>query len=177
VTGDADEARPLDAAQLAVYFALMETSSLLQFAVERQLRADGGISWVQFQILAGLNDLPSGAQRMTDVADRVVYSRSGLTYQARELEKAGYVKRTADKSDERASVLAITRKGRALVKRVLPGHVAVVRAMLLDHLDPADAAAMTRVLSSVRDQMRADPPRSSRTRRATRPNASRRASR
>lgn len=167
-TDEAGEVQPLEPAQLAVYFTLMETSSLLQFAVEQQLRAEGDISWVQFQILAGLNDLPSGAQRMTDVADRVVYSRSGLTYQARELEKAGYVRRAADKSDERATVLTITRKGRTLVRKLLPGHIAVVREMLLDHLDAAESTEMTRVLSAVRDQMRASPPRSSRTRRTAR---------
>jgi DNA-binding MarR family transcriptional regulator len=168
ITDEVGGESPLEPGQLAVYFTLMETSSLLQFAVEQQLRADGDISWVQFQILAGLNDLPSGAQRMTDVADRVVYSRSGLTYQARELEKAGYVRRAADKSDDRATILTITRKGRTLVRKLLPGHVAVVRKMLLDHLDAAEAAEMTRVLSSVRDQMRANPPRSSRTRRTAR---------
>ena len=42
----------LDPQELAAYFALMEVSSLLQHAVERHLRTDGGLSYVQFQILA-----------------------------------------------------------------------------------------------------------------------------
>ena len=41
--------------QLAAYFALMEVSSLLQHAVERHLRVDGGISYVQFEILTRLH--------------------------------------------------------------------------------------------------------------------------
>ncbi len=41
---------------LAAYFALREVSSLLAHAVEQQLRADGGLSNVQFQILAGLSN-------------------------------------------------------------------------------------------------------------------------
>jgi DNA-binding MarR family transcriptional regulator len=73
---------PLDAEQLAAYFVLMEVSSLLQHAVEQQLRADGGLSYVQFQILARLSDSPDEQQRMTDLADQIVYSRAGLTYQA-----------------------------------------------------------------------------------------------
>jgi DNA-binding MarR family transcriptional regulator len=151
---------PLDAEQLAVYFALMEVSSLLQYAVELQLRADAGLSWVQFQILAGLNDLPGGCQRMTDIADRVVYSRSGLTYQATQLEKAGLITRTPDADDERSTNVAISDDGRALVCQVLPGHVAIVRETLLQHLKHRDTATLTNVLGKVRDRMRSAPPRS-----------------
>src|SRR6266567_8599511 len=81
----------LDAAQLDAYFALMEAVSLLQHRLEQQLRAEGGISYVQFQLLARLN--ARGPLTMTDLADGVVYSRSGLTYQAGLLEKAGLITR------------------------------------------------------------------------------------
>ncbi len=150
--------------QLAVYFALMETSSLLQYGVEQQLRRDGDLSFVQWQILAGLNFHPDGRERMTDVADRVVYSRSGLTYQARELEKRGYVERLADPDDERSTVVAITPTGRQLIGAVLPGHEDVVRELLLDHLGEKDAATLTRLLGTLRDRMRTKPPRSAQPR-------------
>src|SRR4029450_2405237 len=72
----------LEAQQLAAYFVLREGSSLLRHAVEQHLRATGNLSYVQFQLLAHLSDAPNGTRRMTDLADGVVYSRSGLTYQA-----------------------------------------------------------------------------------------------
>ena len=77
----ADDVPALDAGQLDAYFALMEAVSLLQHQVEQQLRAEGGISYVQFQLLARLN--ARGQLTMTELADGVVYSRSGLTYQDR----------------------------------------------------------------------------------------------
>src|ERR1039457_4064146 len=70
----------LDAAQLDAYFALMEAVSLLQHRVEQQLHAEGDLSYVQFQLLARLAPAP-GQLSMTELADGVVYSRSGLTYQ------------------------------------------------------------------------------------------------
>ncbi|MEI4273221.1 MarR family transcriptional regulator [Klenkia sp. LSe6-5] len=155
---------PLSPAQLETYFALMETASLLQYAVEQQLKADGPLSWVQFQVLAGLALGERPSQRMTDIADRVVYSRSGLTYQARVLEDRGLVTRSADPDDERGTVVAVTPAGRALVEQVLPGHEAVVRRVLLDHLDAADGGALTRLLQRLRDRMRQAPPRSARRR-------------
>ncbi|WIB64540.1 MULTISPECIES: MarR family transcriptional regulator [unclassified Curtobacterium] len=68
--------------QLDAYFALIEVSSLLRHSIEQQLRDAGKLSSVQFQLLATLGDRSSGSARMTDLADGVVSSRSGLTYQA-----------------------------------------------------------------------------------------------
>ena len=150
--------------QLEVYFALMETASLLQYAVEQQLREDGPLSWVQFQVLAGLALGPQATERMTDVADRVVYSRSGLTYQAGVLEKRGLLTRSPDPTDERGTVVTITPQGRAQVEQVLPGHEDVVQHTLLEHLDPDDAGRLTGLLHRLRDQMRRRPPRSARRR-------------
>src|ERR1700730_17692971 len=82
----------LDPRELGAYFVLMEAVSLLQHQVEQQLRAEGGISSIHFKLLARLAD----ARRpltMTELADGVVYSRSGLTYQAGLLEKAGLITR------------------------------------------------------------------------------------
>ena len=146
--------------QRAAYFALMEVSSLLHHAVEQQLRKNGGASFVQFQILARLSDTPEGRHRMTDLADAVVYSRSGLTYQASLLEKLGLITRQPSTEDERSVTVTITPAGRELVDRVMPGHVAVVRAQLLEPLNKSDLTALSCVLSRVRDRMRTGPPRS-----------------
>ena len=42
--------------EFSVHFALLEVSALLQHGVEGQLRRDGGLSFVQFQILAVLGE-------------------------------------------------------------------------------------------------------------------------
>lgn len=151
---------PLDAEQRAAYFALMEVSSLLHHAVEQQLRKNGGVSFVQFQILARLSDTVEGWYRMTDLADAIVYSRSGLTYQASQLEKSGLITRQPSTKDERSVTVTITSAGRQLVDRLMPGHVDVVRAHLLEPLNKSDLTALSCVLSRVRDQMRTAPPRS-----------------
>src|SRR5690349_19945645 len=75
----ADDAAGLDAAELDTYFALREVVSLLQHSVEQQLRSEGDLSYVQFQLLA----LLAAARRqltMTELADGVLYSYCGLTY-------------------------------------------------------------------------------------------------
>ncbi|NDU75308.1 MarR family transcriptional regulator [Actinomadura sp. DSM 109109] len=156
----------LDPVQLGAYFALTEVAGLLKHAVEQQLREAGDLSYVQFQLLAHLGlDSPSGSKRMTDLADGVVYSRSGLTYQAGLLEKAGLVRRTRSADDERGVTVTITDAGRELLAKVLPGHTEVIRRQLFQPLSRSDTKALADLLAPVRDHMRAAPPRSAAPRR------------
>ena len=150
-------AEPVKADQLDAYFALMEAVSLLQHRVEQQLRAEGGLSYVQFQLLARL--AARGQLTMTELADGVVYSRSGLTYQASLLEKAGLIARGPSSDDDRATLVTITDSGRDLLGRVMPGHVQVTRRQLLDALPDADLRQLGDIMTRVRDHMRAQPPR------------------
>ncbi|MBO0809488.1 MAG: MarR family transcriptional regulator [Actinobacteria bacterium] len=151
--------QPLDPAQLGTYFVLMEAVSLLHFRVEQQLRTEGGISYVQFQLLARLAGA-DGQLTMTGLADGVVYSRSGLTYQAGLLEKAGLITRGRSPDDDRATLVTITSTGRDLFDRVLPGHIQVCRRLLFDPLSGKDVRLLGDIMTRVRDHMRAQPPRS-----------------
>ena len=150
--------------ELGAYFALVEVANLLQYAVDAHLRAEGDLSYLQFQILATLNDAPDGRLRMTDLADGLVHSRSGLTYQAGLLDKRGLITRSPSPDDERSVMVTVTDAGRALVGRVLPGHVADVRRLLLDPMRDGDLATLNDVLGRVRQHMRATPPRSAKPR-------------
>jgi DNA-binding MarR family transcriptional regulator len=155
----ANGVQALDPEQLGAYFALMEAVSLLQHQVEQHLRAEGDLSYVQFQLLARLADA-HGQLTMTQLADGVVYSRSGLTYQAGLLEQAGLIARGPSPDDERATLVTITENGLALVGRVLPGHIQVVRRLLFDPLTADDLRQLGDIMTRVRDHMRAQPPRS-----------------
>ena len=164
VGGVSDPTPGLNAEQLRAYFDLMEVSSLLQYAVDEHLRAAGDLSYVQFQILARLTDAPEGKLRMTDLADGIVYSRSGLTYQVGLLAKRGLITRSPSPDDDRSVVAAVTDAGRALVAHVLPGHVEDVWRLLFEPMADGDLAALGAVLGRVREHMRADPPRSAKPR-------------
>lgn len=150
----------LDDTELGAFFALMEVSSLLQHAVDQQLRTEGGLTNVQFKVLMALREAPGGQLRMTDLADGLVLSRSGLTYQASLLEKAGLVVRAPSPEDERSTTVGLTPEGRERIETVLSGHVAVVRQMLIDPLSREDVVALGDALTRVRDHLRTHPPRS-----------------
>ncbi len=157
---------PLDPVQLGAYFALIEVAGLLRHAVEQQLREAGDLSYVQFHLLARLGYSQTGSQRMTDLADDVVYSRSGLTYQAGLLERGRPDHAGArPPTTSAASTATITDAGRELLATVMPGHAEVIEQLLLQKLPRADAQALADLLAPVRDHMRSTPPRSAKPRR------------
>ena len=55
--------------------------------------------------------------------------------------------------------VTITDNGRALLGRVMPGHIQVTR-LLLDPLSDQDVDQLGDIMTRVRDHMRAQPPRS-----------------
>ena len=155
----------LDPIEVGVYLDLIEVTSVIRHEVERQLREAGDLSYIQFQILARLGTSPTGSHGMTELADGVVYSRSGLTYQAGLLEKAGLVTRAPSRDDERSMTVTITEAGRARLEKVFPGHIEIVRNLLFEPLSRKDVETFARLLGPVREHVRTTPPRSARSRR------------
>jgi DNA-binding MarR family transcriptional regulator len=137
----------LSANELGAYFALRSAGDRLQQAVTEQLRTYG-LTEVQFTILAQLGDRGDGIG-MTDLAKAMLVSKSGLTYQAGQLEGRGLVSRVAGTRDERSVVLRMTPEGRALLERVLPEHIALVRELLIDRMSGEELDLLRRVLSRV----------------------------
>lgn len=156
----------LDERRTQAYFALMEAGGLLQMLMEDQLRRDGDLSYLQFFLLARLEQAPQGRMRMTDLADTVIHSRSGLSYQAAKLETAGLLRREPSPDDERSVTAVITDEGRELLAKVLPGHVAVVQQGMFDALDEPRTEALADALGAVRDRLRTLTPSSAERRRS-----------
>jgi DNA-binding MarR family transcriptional regulator len=139
----------LNKREFEAYAALVASSTLLQRAVEKNLQEQqSDLTQVQFEILMHLYNVPDG-YRMADLADRLIVSRSGLTYQAGLLEKAGLITRERHGSDERGVVARITDKGEALRQKVVPGHLALVRESYLRLLNSDELDTLTQLLGRV----------------------------
>ncbi|WP_084077471.1 MarR family winged helix-turn-helix transcriptional regulator [Demequina sp. NBRC 110057] len=136
----------------AAYTAVVKSAALLRRAVEHSLTDHGDISRVQFEILNQLHGAPEGL-RMHALADRIVHSRSGLTYQVAQLEKAGLVTRESSAGNERAIVARCTPAGRALRDAVYTEHFSRVREHFFGVLEPGELEAITTALTKVIDSL------------------------
>ena len=143
----ADGVHALDPQQLVTYFVLTEAVSLLQYQVEQQLRAEGDLSYVQFQLLARLADA-HGPLTMTQLADGVVYSRSGLTYQAG-LGKAASSPAAPALTTNAPPWSPSPTTAWPSSTASSPGHVQVIRRLLLDPLSGDDLHHLGDIMTPV----------------------------
>jgi DNA-binding MarR family transcriptional regulator len=72
-----------------------------------------------------------------------------LSYQVDQLEKAGLVCRGTVPGDSRGVTATLTDKGRRALEQAAPGHVTLVRDLLIDVLTPAQLTALADGLGEV----------------------------
>jgi DNA-binding MarR family transcriptional regulator len=135
--------------EMRAWQAFLAASALIDRRLDQQLKEDAGISHLQYEILVRLADAEAHELRMTELAEALLNSKSGLTYQVSQLEKAGLVRRRSCQSDDRAVYAVLTPAGRALLERAAPGHVALVRELVVDVLTPAQRDSIAEGLGEV----------------------------
>lgn len=140
--------------EFRAYAALIASSTLLQRAVERNLREQAELTQVQFEILMNLANAGNSGIRMAQLADALIVSRSGLSYQVAQLEARGWITRQRSADDERGVVARITPKGERMRKRVFAGHTDVVRSAFLDVVEPGELSTLTAALERVAARLR-----------------------
>jgi DNA-binding MarR family transcriptional regulator len=142
--------RWLDAEEMRAWQAFLAAGALVGRRVEQQLKEQAGLSHLQYEVLVRLSAADQGEVRMTELADSLFTSKSGLTYQIGQLEKAGLVRRRACEL-VRGVYACLTDAGRAKLAEIAPGHLAVVREYLVDRLDRGRLTAVAEALETVAD--------------------------
>ncbi|WP_405730702.1 MarR family transcriptional regulator [Streptomyces sp. NBC_01537] len=143
------------------WYAFIGAGALINRRLDQQLKEDVGITHLQYEILVRLDSAPDREVRMSGLADALYNSKSGLTYQITQMEKAGLVRRRCCPSDVRAVYAVITDDGRRMLERAAPGHVALVRELLIDVLTPQQLTTIADGLGEVNRRMQDGRPASS----------------
>lgn len=131
--------------------AYLEGTQLLFDALERQLMRDVGLSHADYEILVHLSESPDHTLRMSELADRTLYSRSRLSHAVARLEAPGWVVREACATDRRGTLARLTEDGFEKLKASAPGHVAEVRRIIFDNLTSEQTAHLEAIGSAIRE--------------------------
>jgi len=100
--------------------------------------------------------IDDGPMRMTDLADAVRTHPAALTRQVQALEAEGYVERSADPTDGRASVVAVTSAGHLAHRRIEAANDELM-AEQLDGWTAAELSALVEQLDRLVTDLRAVP--------------------
>ena len=131
---------------MPAFLALLRTHARLSDQLELDVRRISGFSVARYDVLTHL-DMAGGQLGLSDLAQAMVLSPSGLSKLLDRMQDAGLVERQPDPDDARSTYAAITRHGRAVVKKIRQRHHAFLQHIFGDVLDDRDLADLTRVMT------------------------------
>jgi DNA-binding MarR family transcriptional regulator len=134
--------RWLSKPQQQAWRAYIESVRLLQDALDAQLQADAGMPHAYYEILVRLSEAPGRRLRMAELATGTQSSRSRVSHAVTRLEQRGWIRREPCESDRRGQLAVLTDEGFAALAAAAPGHVATVRATVVDVLSAAQLRAL-----------------------------------
>lgn len=146
---------PITSTELAAYSTLKQAIVSIRLNLAKRMQEIGSISLVQFEILFLLEQSSEGL-RMHELAEAVGISRSGLTYQVGQLERAGWVQRISGTSNSRAVIAILTDAGRERVDGLQERHFEFVRERAFGLLSDEELQIMTSIFQRIADGSSAD---------------------
>jgi DNA-binding MarR family transcriptional regulator len=95
--------------------------------LDRELRNEHDLPLAAYDVLLRLARAPERAMRMTDLAERVMLSPSGLTRLVDRLFSKGLVRRQTDTHDARVALAYLTDEGLKQLRRAARTHLRGIR--------------------------------------------------
>ena len=118
-------------------------------ALDANLLGSQGLNVTEYSVLMNLSEAPGRSLRMSELANYVSISVSGLTRVIERLARQGLVERVRAQSDGRGQVAVLTPAGLDRLQQAWPTHLASVRRHMMDHLDGIDLTAFARAVSAM----------------------------
>jgi DNA-binding MarR family transcriptional regulator len=129
---------------------MLEAHARATQALDAQMRSEHNLSVSSYEVLMFLGDAPDRRMRMSEIADRVLLSRSGLTRLVDRLCRLGYVTRCAAESDGRGQYAELTDAGLEKLRAARRTHLRGIREVFLGRLSTTDQIALGDIWARLR---------------------------
>jgi DNA-binding MarR family transcriptional regulator len=122
-------------------------------AITRQLDADliasHHLTLRDYEVLLHLAQAPHRRLRMSDLAERVLLTRSGVTRLVDGLVRSGWVERVSCPSDARGSFAAVTDAGYDKLRQASVTHLEGVRSLYVDRFSGEELGTLSALLATL----------------------------
>ena len=139
----------LSEAELAAWAGFLRTHTTLIRRLDDELTRSHGLPLSSYDVLVQVESAPDRRLRMSELADAVLLSRSGLTRLVARLVDQGLLERVDCEKDARGAYAALTEAGRRRLEEARETHLAGVRRAFLDRLSEGDMAALARAWTKI----------------------------
>lgn len=131
----------LTAEQQLAWRALIEFCGRLVDGMDADV-ARFSLTGPDYEVLVHLSEAQDQGLRMSELASRVLVSKSRLTYRVDRLEARGLVLREPCETDRRGFIARLTPAGQEMLEEAAPYHVQGVRDRIIRHLDDDEFLAL-----------------------------------
>lgn len=135
--------------RMRAWRAFLYAHAAVMRELEAQLVAEREMTLAEYDALVQLAGAPGARLRMSDLASRVLLSRSGVTRLVDRLETQGLVRRESCGSDARGSFAALTSAGVRCLREAMPVHLRGIGQVFMDVIGDDDAAVVERAMTAV----------------------------
>ena len=133
---------------LAAWRSMLRAHATLMRRLDTDLQQATGLALADFDVLAQLAEA-HGELRMTELADRALISRSGMSRRVARLAAEGLLRRDRADTDGRGMVVALTQAGIARLAETAPVHARGISKLFVAQLDDQELALLERALNKV----------------------------
>lgn len=137
--------------QLDAWRSFLRAHATITRALEAELEAEQQLSLAAYDVLVQLAEAPGRRLRMTELADAVLLSRSGVTRLVDRMERSGLVSRCPVESDGRGVAAELTEAGLTRLRIASRTHLAGVVRHFAAHLGDDDLTALERISRRLAD--------------------------
>jgi DNA-binding MarR family transcriptional regulator len=134
--------------RLRCWRLFFESSLALGDVLDTELDQAVGIPQRWYDVLVHLEETPAGV-RMNELAEQILYSKSGFTRVVDRMEEAGLVQRVRPSADRRSILVVLTDKGADTMREARLHHRDGIERHFSQHLTDADVEALTGALEKV----------------------------
>jgi DNA-binding MarR family transcriptional regulator len=135
--------------EVRAWQALLHAHHDVVHALDRELREGHGITFAEYDVLLRLGRAPERLLRMSDLAERVMLSPSGVTRLVDRLTARGLVERKVDPGDARVALASLTIEGSRSLRRAARTHLRGIREHFTSRLTEAQLRRVAEGLEEV----------------------------
>jgi DNA-binding MarR family transcriptional regulator len=135
--------------RLSAWQAFLHAHARVVRELERELQDEQQLALTDYDVLVQLATAGEHRLRMSELADRLLLSRSGATRLVDRLVADGLVERVSCESDRRGQWASLTDAGYGRLRRASPTHLRGVATHFLDRLSSEDLAELERMLEPI----------------------------
>lgn len=150
------EIKWLSVEEQQTWLALVEMMVRVPAQLDGQLRKDAGISHFEYAVLARVSEASERTLRMSELAELANGSLSRLSHTVKRLEARGWLSRRPCPSDGRLTEAVLTDEGWEKVVATAPGHVAAVRALVVDVLTEEQQRELRSITGAIAANLASD---------------------